>query len=536
MFISRAVVVAALIGAGSPSFAAEDANPFAKWDQLRKQTSVVDDIDSQKSASSKSKSVPGALEYFSAHESGGTVEAKPGQAKPGQTEQGRPLPSVDEFAAGEASPKTLSGNGSTTPPAQTVAEPKRTASVPSIRQERLRRPALTPGESTGTGSETHGDRQTSTNNEALPTDASGAPSGAAAVKRAAFVEAPHTGTVHQVSGRTGTAENPFAEFLLDAGQLKEHTSPAIPEVNSESPFDTETVPVPHAASTGKTQERQSPGTGGKAEFGPQTPSVTLQWVHKSDFNIGQECRCDLVVENTGTGAVRNVVVEAVLPEGLEVIDAHPAPTAAQGSATWTFGELGVGQKRTVELTFIPHEQGDAQVDAFVRITGSSSSTLAIREPRVAIRLNGPTSVEVGQQVNYTVQVTNPGTGEARNVVIQAAVPDGLEHRHGKLLTIEIGTLNPGEFRQARLSLSAVKGGENALAVRVLADGGLTEQTIETVSVAEPRLNIGIRGPASRMTGQPCDYELVVVNEGNVQSSNVRAKYKVPTGFEFVSAD
>jgi uncharacterized repeat protein (TIGR01451 family) len=160
----------------------------------------------------------------------------------------------------------------------------------------------------------------------------------------------------------------------------------------------------------------------------------------------------------------------------------------------------------------------------------------VKEPKVAVRIEGPAAVEVGQQANYTVHVANPGSGTASNVVIQAAVPDGMSHREGKLLTIEIGTLSPGEFRLARLSLTGAKGGEHSLAVRAIADGGLDDQTMETVSVAEPRLNIGLRGPAERMTEQDCEYEVVVVNEGRMQSNNVRAKYRIPEGCEFVSAN
>ena len=335
-----------------------------------------------------------------------------------------------------------------------------------------------------------------------------------------------------------STENPFGEFLQD------ETEPAAPTINPfRTATSTETLP-PELEPANTDAEYSAPlvtDTTSDVEIstsheGPQTPAVTLQWVHHGEFNVGQECRSELVVQNTGRTAVRNVIAEAVLPAGLQVVDAAPAPTVAGDNATWSFGELQPGQTRSVDLILVPTDQGDHQLKAFVRLTGGSTSTVSVRQPMLAVRLEGPESVEVGQQVNYTVHVTNPGTGQAQNVTIQAVIPEGLEHRHGSRLTIEIGTLNPGEQRRARLSLTGSSGGPQDLAVRAIADGDLTDEVMETVAVAEPKLNIGLRGPRSTTTGQPEIYELVVVNEGKVDSNNVRVKYRLPAGFELVKAD
>ncbi|MFN9969193.1 MAG: hypothetical protein ACK58T_04775, partial [Phycisphaerae bacterium] len=138
--------------------------------------------------------------------------------------------------------------------------------------------------------------------------------------------------------------------------------------------------------------------------------------------------------------------------GVEVAAANPKPLSGSTSPSWKFGELKPGERRSVALRLIPHERGDFHLDAFVRMTGFSSSTFSVQEPQVEITVEGPEQMEAGQQGNFTVRVTNPGTGMATNVTIQAAIPEGLEHRRGSLLTIEIGTLNPGESRQAQLNV------------------------------------------------------------------------------------
>lgn len=345
----------------------------------------------------------------------------------------------------------------------------------------------------------------------------------------------------------------FEEFL--------NTSPGAPK-NSDPGFDlgndTEAEPAeplfhrqgvgvaseattrPATASGALPVNAEESGAGSSAmsaaNSGPQSPGVTVQWVNHGGFNVGQECRVELVVKNTSQTVVRSVTTEAVIPANVEVVEARPAAVEGTELPTWTFGELRPGQSRSVMLKVIPKTRGDVRLDAYVRLTGTSSSQFSVQEPIIGVAVTGPEEIEVGQQVGYVVRVSNPGTGLANNVVIQAAIPEGLEHRNGSLLTIEIGTLNPGESRQARLSLTAVEGGKQQLAVRVLADGGLSDQTTTAISVAEPQLAIALAGPGEPMAGRPEDYTLTVSNSGAVQSTNVRAKYIIPDGCAFVSAD
>ena len=367
------------------------------------------------------------------------------------------------------------------------------------------------------------------------------------VTAADFVPSDDKGRVTLVSSEVVEAEgNPFEEFAeefeannADVADIPVETVEEVTEADFEPAEETSTdepTPEEPVAPNADSQPETASAVQVNLPEGPQSPSVTLQWAHHDEFSVGQKCRCDLVVENTGRAVVHNVITRAVLTQGLQVVDAKPAPVAAGASATWKFEMLKPGEKKTIELVVVPQQEGDTQMTAFVQLTGATASKRAVTRPAVAIELNGPKNAGIGQQIAYTVAVTNPGTGKARNVIIQAAIPEGLKHRQGSLLTIDVGTLSPGEVRRARLNLEAIKGGAQNLAVRVLADGDLTEQTAQQVAIAEPKLNIGVRGPANSKTGQSSPWELVIVNEGKVESSNVRTKYRVPTEYEFVRAN
>ena len=377
------------------------------------------------------------------------------------------------------------------------------------------------------------------------------------IRNAAYspdIEALAAGKIQSLAEQSPEDEaNPFEEFLDKKRSTKHDERPALDSRNDSdvesaeplfgrpgAPEASEKPAQPVAASPAIESKpamaaAPAPATSG-ADSGPQSPGVTVQWVKHGGFNVGQECDVELVIKNTSQTVVRSVMAEAVIPPNVEVVEARPAAVEGSEMPTWTFGELQPGQSRSVMLKVIPQTRGDVYLDAYVRLTGSSSSQFSVQEPMIGVAVSGPEKVEIGQQVGYIVRVNNPGTGLANNVIIQAAVPEGLEHRNGSLLTIEIGTLNPGESRQARLSLTAVQGGDQQLAVRVLADGGLTDQTTTAVVVAEPRLAIALAGPKEPTAGRSENYTLTVSNGGNVQSTNVRAKYIIPAGFTFVSAD
>ncbi|MEZ6058873.1 MAG: hypothetical protein R3C19_00765 [Planctomycetaceae bacterium] len=475
--------------------ASDEVNPFAEWDSLKNQTGIT-----EASAAAQPSAGGASLEYFSPT---ATSVKEPGEAV--KTPPRRPLKQI--------SPGT--------PAAAPKASPQIASKAPAA----------------GTAPAAASDTAWPASFQVHPSSAASQNSPAEGVVQAAAVidSENQTENIELIAAEATDFDdtNPFAEFL------KEQSAAAPPQTAASPAPGPAPVAAPALRETVVRSESPSRAYAdgvGSQDTGPQSPSVTLQWVQHGDFNVGQECKCDLIIRNSSDSPVRHVIAEAVIPDGLQVIAASPDPNSTAGSALWTFEELAAGDSRRVELTVVPLGRGGMQLNAFVRFTGFAASVFTVKEPMLQLSVDGPAQVEVGQQGSYVVSVTNPGTGVARNVTIQAAIPEGLEHRRGSLLTIEVGTLNPGESRQAKLSVAAVQGGPQNLAVRATADGELTDQTTTNITVVEPQLSIAVHGPEQRVVGQQTDYEVVVVNDGNVASNNVRAKYRVPEGYEFISAD
>ena len=270
--------------------------------------------------------------------------------------------------------------------------------------------------------------------------------------------------------------------------------------------------------------------------GAQTPSVTIQWVKRSDINVGQECRCDLVVKNTGKVNANELTIDAYFPESVRLTGADPKPSSSQDHLTWDFDTLAPGQEKVIHISLIPNRRGELATTAYVRFTGLSSGLFNVAEPLLKVAVAGPSKVLIGESASQVVTVSNPGTGAAHNVTIEAVIPAGLEHVRGERVTIEIGSLNPGESRQIRLALAATVGGDQPLAVDAKADGGLRQAAKTIVNVIAPSLILAVKGPGLRYKGRNAVYKLDIANNGGAATDNVRVVHRIPEGFGFVDAD
>lgn len=266
------------------------------------------------------------------------------------------------------------------------------------------------------------------------------------------------------------------------------------------------------------------------------PLVSLKWTKISEVNVGQECKCGLVVKNTGKMAAKDIVVEAYFPKNVRLIDAEPFPNDSKDHLIWIFEHLDPGQEKIVEITMIPSRRGELETSATVRFTGVAKSVLTVEEPQLGLAISGTHDVMVGETLTQTIVVSNPGTGIAHDVVVHAKIPQGLEHPRGKVVEMGIGSLGPGESRELRLPLVATIGGDAVVLVEARGSANLSQSAQTSIKIAAPKLGVAVTGPGFRYVGRNAQYVVTVTNEGVAATDNVRVTHLIPEGFEFIKAD
>lgn len=333
------------------------------------------------------------------------------------------------------------------------------------------------------------------------------------------------------------AERRMIQQVRSESAAKRSTAPPMPDLGSSA--NTPAAPTAPTAPVAKVAARTvgasaSPAT---VDNSPQTPQVTIEWTKKGEINVGQECVLELRVKNTGSVPTTQVAVDGQFAGTVRLTTAEPKPVASGDKVTWSFESMAPGAEHRILIKLIPSRRGDLGATAQVRFTGTATASFQVEEPMLKVALKGPAEVTLGDPAPQMIIVSNPGTGTAHNVKVEARLSDGLEHRSpGERLIMDVGSLSPGETRSVRLPLSAIKGGQQSIGVTATSSSDASATTSTQLNVIAPSLKIAIDGPALRYKGRNAKYTLTVTNDGTVANNNVRIAQIVPEGFKFVSAD
>jgi uncharacterized repeat protein (TIGR01451 family) len=267
----------------------------------------------------------------------------------------------------------------------------------------------------------------------------------------------------------------------------------------------------------------------------QEPAVSLQWIGPTAAKVNQPNVYSLVVRNICTIPVQQVMVRVRIPANLSCGDTEPKAVAEGNVLVWELGALQPKEEKVLRLKLLAERKGDASPQAWVTFTGSAVLHIKVREPKLALKAQGPSKLLLGETAAFQLEVTNPGDGSADQVKIHANLSEGLECPRGNKIDFDIGNLAAGETRTVTVMCIAKKGGTQKCEVAAEADGGLRAQEAAQVSVTMPRLELQLAGPGLRYLGRKALYTLKVCNPGDAPATNVTLSDVVPEGFKVLAA-
>jgi uncharacterized repeat protein (TIGR01451 family) len=269
--------------------------------------------------------------------------------------------------------------------------------------------------------------------------------------------------------------------------------------------------------------------------GKEAPQCSVEWVSPPSIRVNNIMPCQILVKNTGQVALHDVVVKHKLGAGVVCRQSEPPAFNDNGELIWTIGALQPGQARRVDLQLVAANRGEIHCHATATFTAASSHRVQVVEPKLAVKLTAPEKALPGDTVNVLVTVTNPGDGAADLVRIKAMLPEHLECVRGRLVEMDLGTLQPKAARTVQIACLARSSGAGKSTVAATADGNLTANDTAITEILEPKLDVAVVGPKLRYIDRHAVYTVKVSNPGTAPLQGVTVNQVVPAGFKFHEA-
>ena len=265
-----------------------------------------------------------------------------------------------------------------------------------------------------------------------------------------------------------------------------------------------------------------------------TPAKT---VNITNPNFGDKVDYTIKVTNDGIGDANNIVVKDVLGEGLKFVSATGEYTWDEDSRTiiWIV-DLAKGESKIFHVIAVAEAYGVLSNNVFV---GDKSASADVTVPEIipdkTVSIANP---NFGDNVTYTVTVSNDGIGDANNVVIVDRLGEGLTFVSAsdngvwdpvKRTVTWIVDLAKGESRTFYVNATVVGYGNvsNSLVV-----GNKTASVNVTVPEIIPDKTVNVANPNF---GDNVTYTVTVSNDGIGDANNVVIVDRLGEGLTFVSA-
>jgi len=269
-------------------------------------------------------------------------------------------------------------------------------------------------------------------------------------------------------------------------------------------------------------------------------------------SVGATLTYRIDVSNPGDLPAEEVTLADVVPDGLTYLRSNPAGELQGGSVRWRLGTLAAKQTRSVEIDFRADRQGSvtncAEAAASGGLQARDCATTTVSTPSVEVQVVGSQQeVPVGQDVTFTIVVTNRGQVPAGGLLIKDRFDPGLEHAQAQSpIEKDLGiVLAPGQSQQVGVVLRVTRAGRLCNTVEVIGDGQILATATACVNAVEatrpqaqpepkPRpiepelrpttlvsMSVAMTGPQVATVGEDFLFTIEVANTGERSLSGVK---------------
>ena len=283
----------------------------------------------------------------------------------------------------------------------------------------------------------------------------------------------------------------------------------------------------------------------------QSPQISVETSGPRTITVGKEANYEIVLKNTGDLAASDVSVTVKIPDFAELLGskatsgtsengtpadsvrADNAAVTGSYSVQWRIPRVEAHGRETLALRIVPRKSLPFELGVAWHVSPvSSQTTVEVQEPKLAISLAGANEVLFGQTKVYKLSLSNPGTGDAENVMLHLSP---LSDPNAAMTKHQIGTLPAGDTKVIEVEMTARQAGKLVIRAQAIADNGLTAEISEEITVRRAALAVNVTGSKNKFTGTAAAYTIHVSNTGDAPAEAVQIAAQIPTGAKFISA-
>ncbi len=271
--------------------------------------------------------------------------------------------------------------------------------------------------------------------------------------------------------------------------------------------------------------------------GIQVARLTVEKTAPDEIQVGAPSVWTITVRNEGKTAAAGVQIHDMVPEGTQLVNTQPSAIVSKdGEITWNVGTMPSGTMAVVKMELMPTREGEIGSIASVSTRSEASAKAVATRPVLKVETFGEEKVLLGEPVELSIVVSNPGTGTARNVILSETVPPELQFEGGAELLYSVGDLLPGESKTTKLPLTAVRPGKFVNRILAKSESNLQTESFLEMEVTAPAISLKLQGPGRRFLEKESTFRLTLSNTGTASAKNAEFYVMVPNGWKFVRAN
>ena len=261
-----------------------------------------------------------------------------------------------------------------------------------------------------------------------------------------------------------------------------------------------------------------------------TPTISTSIVCPKDINVNESAPFQINVQNLGKSAVENIQIIASLPSHVRYENASLPAENVDGLLKFSIPALGAGQNRQITLEITPTEKRAIEIGSQVSIQDTQQISVNVRQPQLAIRVDGPDQINIGKTTTHKVTIENIGDGIAQQVRLEADFPGELRFLEQQGMK-NVRSLKPGEKVQVTVKSLAQASGLCKLDFVASGARCQPQPASAPLKVTQPELKVSAVGPDMNFVERDGIYTIAVDNAGETDVKNVQVTLAVPPGMK-----